>query len=453
MKDDLVDTLAAAVRRAPGDDAEISVAERRLGASRFAGSALTQTGVLHEHAARVRVVVDGRVGTAATGAVDAAALDAAAALAAESAHYQPAGGHLRHFAVPGPDRAPRGGGQWVEATAAVGPHERAAVLARVFARAARDGLTCAGVFTTGGRRVAVATRGGVAVSHRWTEATLSVIAVDGDASGHAGFASGDIARLDDAAVADKACATAARARGAVEATPDAYDVVLAPPAVTELLEWMAMTSFGARAVLDGTSFLGDGDGPAVDPRITIVDDCAYDHPDVIGAPFDAEGTARARVAFIAGGRAGQPVCDLATAARLGRESTGHAAPATETLDIDGPGPAHVVLLPGESTVDELVAGVDRGLYVTRFHYVNGLLDTRRATMTGMTRDGTFAIQGGRIGRAVRNLRFTESIVEALGRVGGIGRDVEAVPTHWTPLGAYLAPAVCLRSFRFTGRSR
>jgi predicted Zn-dependent protease len=71
----------------------------------------------------------------------------------------------------------------------------------------------------------------------------------------------------------------------------------------------------------------------------------------------------------------------------------------------------------------------------------------------MTRDGTFAIEGGRVGRPVKNLRFTESILEALGRVGGVGRDLEAVPTHWTPLGAYLAPALCLRAFRFTGRSR
>ncbi len=85
--------------------------------------------------------------------------------------------------------------------------------------------------------------------------------------------------------------------------------------------------------------------------------------------------------------------------------------------------------------------------------MNGLLDTRRATMTGMTRDGTFLIEHGKVGRGVRNLRFTESIVEALGRVGGIGRELQAVPTHWLMVGTYLCPALLLRGFTFTGRSR
>src|SRR5262249_54005847 len=239
---------------------------------------------------------------------------------------------------------------------------------------------------------------------------------------------------DDAALADRAASTAARARDPVDLAPDAYDLVLAPPAVAELLEWMAMASFGARAVLDGTSLLVGREGAAVvDPRITLVADCQYDHPDRGGAPFAAAGVARTRVALFDGGRAGQSVTDLATGAKMGRPSTGHAPPAAGLIDVEGPAPAHLVLLPGDATLAELVAGVDRGIYVTRFHYVNGLLDTRRATMTGMTRDGTFAIEGGRIGRAIKNLRFTESILEAFRRVGGVGRDLEAVPTHWTSL--------------------
>jgi predicted Zn-dependent protease len=93
--------------------------------------------------------------------------------------------------------------------------------------------------------------------------------------------------------------------------------------------------------------------------------------------------------------------------------------------------------------------------VTRFHYVNGFLDTRRATMTGMTRDGTFLIENGKPGRAVRNLRWTESILDALSpaRLGGIGRELRSSATSWTKLGQVLAPALLVRGFRFTGRSR
>jgi predicted Zn-dependent protease len=91
--------------------------------------------------------------------------------------------------------------------------------------------------------------------------------------------------------------------------------------------------------------------------------------------------------------------------------------------------------------------------VTRFHYVNGLLDTRRATMTGMTRDGTFLIEGGTLGRGVRNLRFTESVLAALGRVGGIGRQLHRVPTRWSSGGTLSVPALLVREFHFTGKSR
>jgi PmbA protein len=141
-----------------------------------------------------------------------------------------------------------------------------------------------------------------------------------------------------------------------------------------------------------------------------------------------------------------------TAAKLGAVSTGHAAPFGIEMG-DEPVPANLVFLPGKDSVEDLIGRVERGLFVTRFHYVNGLLDTRRATMTGMTRDGTYLIEDGKLGRAVGNLRFTQSVLEALGRVGGIGRELQAIPTHWLMVGNYLCPALLLRGFTFTGRSR
>jgi predicted Zn-dependent protease len=94
--------------------------------------------------------------------------------------------------------------------------------------------------------------------------------------------------------------------------------------------------------------------------------------------------------------------------------------------------------------------IDRGLYVTRFHYVNGFLDTRQATMTGMTRDGTFLIDRGELGGPVLNLRFTDSLLDALSesRLGGIGRDLATIP-NWSGASRLRVPAVVLRGFRFT----
>src|SRR5262249_46089973 len=156
------------------------------------------------------------------------------------------------------------------------------------------------------------------------------------------------------------------------------DVVLSPHAVAELLEWMGLASFGARTVLDGTSLLAGRRGELVcDESVTIVEDAAYAHPDAVGIPFDAEGTPRAPVRHIDRGRAGDPTTDIVSGTKLGRPSTGHALPLAGFVDFDGPSPGNLVLLPGDASVDDLIGRVDGGLFVTRFHYVNGLLDTRR----------------------------------------------------------------------------
>jgi predicted Zn-dependent protease len=162
------------------------------------------------------------------------------------------------------------------------------------------------------------------------------------------------------------------------------------------------------------------------------------------------------VTCIGAGVGGEVLTDRLTAARLGdaRGSSGHAAPLGD-VDYGTPGPQHLWMAPGEASEEQLIAAVDRGIYVTRFFYVNGLLETRRATMTGMTRDGTFLIEGGKVGRGVRNLRFTDSILEALGagRLGGIGREAEDIPTWWSEGGVITVPALMVRGFTFTGTSR
>jgi predicted Zn-dependent protease len=104
-------------------------------------------------------------------------------------------------------------------------------------------------------------------------------------------------------------------------------------------------------------------------------------------------------------------------------------------------------------VDDLLAGVQRGLYVCRLHYVNGLLEPRRAVMTGLTRDGCFLVENGKIGRAVGNLRFTDSLLEGLARCDGMTRERKAVPTWWSDSGAFVSPAVRIRGWRFNGKSQ
>jgi predicted Zn-dependent protease len=449
-------SAVAAAKAAGADDVEVSHLGDKAGLTRFANSRFTQAGIVEDRLTRVRVAVDGgRGGAALTSAWDPARLGRAAEQAVEIARHRPRDELFDGFAHPAP--VSTGGEEaFVERTAACEPGERADVLARWFARADRDGLRCAGLFATHAREQAVATAAGVALCHRQTLATIDVIALDDQASGFAAQAAADVGAFDDQLI-ETACDKAVRGRDPVELEPGPMDVVLSPPAVAELLEWMAITSFAGNTVADGTSLLCGNVGKWVcDERITIVDDWHRRGVPPLAAPFDSEGTPRRRVALIERGVAGQPLLDLQGAARLADErgSTGHAPPLGEDLT-EGPLPATLVLEPGDRSQGELVAGVERGLLVTRFHYVNGLLDTRRAVMTGMTRDGTFLIEEGKLGRAAVNLRFTESILDALspGRLRGIGRDLTIRPAHWTTGGVYLVPALHLRGFHFTGKSR
>jgi predicted Zn-dependent protease len=142
------------------------------------------------------------------------------------------------------------------------------------------------------------------------------------------------------------------------------------------------------------------------------------------------------------------VYDRLYAARDGVASTGHAAPPSSWDD--APVAQSLVMLGGDDTLASLVARVDRGLWISRFHYVNGLIEPRRAVMTGLTRDGTFTIERGERGRGVRNMRFTDSVLEAFSRCEGLTRALSAVPTWWSDSGAFRAPAMLIRGLEFTG---
>jgi predicted Zn-dependent protease len=453
----LLQGALAAARAAGASDAEACYEGGALGVTRFANSYVTQAGMVIEGRARVRAAIGDRVGAASTSVVDPEGLAEAARLAVEIARHRRPVDSFAGFARVDPARPMLARARFVEATAALDPRQHAVRCKRIFARTERDGLLAAGALHTGPTELGVVTSGGVARHLLASEALLELVVLDGTSSGYAVFYGPDLGTLDDAALADEACRAAVRGREVVEVEPGPLDVVLAPAAVAEALEWMALTSFSGRALLDGASLLAGRETgqPLCSAEITIRDDAGHEHPQALPLPFDPEGTTRLPVTFIDRGRAGQVVTDLASSRKLKdpRGSTGHAAAVTDESS-EGPHAANLVLEPGDASLETLLGRVERGLYVTRFHYVNGYLDPRAATMTGMTRDGTFLIRDGKLGPAVPNLRWTESFLEALGRLGGVGSELACVPSRWTSsMGSILCPPLLIRGFRFTGRSR
>jgi predicted Zn-dependent protease len=187
------------------------------------------------------------------------------------------------------------------------------------------------------------------------------------------------------------------------------------------------------------------------PSLDISDDPLG--PLSLSAPFDREGVAKARVSLLDRGIARGVVHDRASAKRANTRSTG-SAHAPHAMGGGGPTPTAIVMSGGAAAnLEELFAGVKRGIYVRRLHYVNGLLEPRRAVMTGLTRDGTFLIEDGKIGRAVESMRITDSLLEAFQRCEGLTRDRQLVPNWWSPGGSTAVPGALLRKLRFTAGSR
>jgi predicted Zn-dependent protease len=450
--DEVLERLEAALRRA-GGDVELSVYAARVGTARFANSRVTQTGAMEDCAVQARVALEGRVGAARTNALDEESLSRTIARAGELARglgAAPSAATYRGFddgKKPLPQVAPAFDAE----TAAADADARAALVAPGFRATAAVRQSAAGLALTSDAVYAVATSAGARRGFRTTGARLDLIASDGDASAHAACFDRSIAAVAAAApaLADDACARAAAARDPVELEPGTYDVILEPAAVAELLEWLALTSFGARAVEDGSSCLAGRTGQRIAGAVTVYDDALSGDDGCPTLPFDSEGTPKQRVSFFDGGLAAAWASDRATA---GDASNGHAPPVSDEIFEGGPVPQHVHLAGGADDLPALLARVERGLWVTRFHYVNGLVDTRRAVMTGMTRDGLFLVENGALGRAVRNLRWTEPVLEALGRVDGITAARQVVAAGLSE-SMFVCPTVLVRGWHFTGRSR
>jgi predicted Zn-dependent protease len=170
--------------------------------------------------------------------------------------------------------------------------------------------------------------------------------------------------------------------------------------------------------------------------VTIYDD-AYDTK-TIGFPFDFEGVAKKRVTFIQDGVAQGVVYDSYTANRWKGENTGHALLPPNPY---GPFPINLIMKPGESSRDEMIRTCQKGLLITRFWYVR-IISPKETLVTGMTRDGTFLIENGKITRPVKNLRFQERIMNALNNVEQVSKETEC---H-----SAVVPALKIRDFNFIG---
>ncbi len=435
--------VAAAALELPGADAvEVLFVHEWGGLTRFASSAIHQSTFREDTVLRARVAIGGRVGVSATNTFSPQGARRAAESALEMAKVVAPDPFFPGLAPPSPDQ---GSSRFDDATPATTPEARAEAIARLVS-GCDDGLMAAGAFETMASEVAVVNTLGRSCWAPMSQASLTTIVTDrGGGSGFAETFSARVADIDAEAVGRRAVEKARASTSPIDLEPGRYTVVLEPAAVSTLIGFLASIGFGGRDLLEGRSCLSGKQGQAVAaPIVTIYDDAT--EPGTIGIPFDFEGVPRRRVDLIRDGVFVDGVYDLRIAKRAGKESTGHALPAPNP---DGPFPLNLFMAPGDATVQEMIAATERGVLVTRFHYSN-IVHPVGSVITGMTRDGTFLIEHGEVARPVRNLRFTQSILEALSNTTMIGRETELASEFF--FSASRVPALRVEGFRFTGRS-
>lgn len=443
----------ARVSAGPSADVDVSVNRVALALTRFANSYIHQNVADTTTEVQLRIHSEGRTTSASSTLVGTDALREMVERTVAAAKVSPLDPGWPGLIGPTPVLPSY---DVDEAIIEASPADRASRV-RDYVEAVED-LTAAGYFRTRYWSTAYANSAGQAVSGSCTEAALDAIAKTASLSdGVTRQASRRIADIDGAVHGARAAAKARAWDGAVEIEPGAYEVVLEPTAVADVLYCLGNFGFNGKLVNEHQSFLEFG-SQQMDPSITLVDDGVSAF--AAGLPFDNEGTPRSRLVLVENGVSRNAAYDRRAAAEAGIASNGFADNGSAIFGMSpnnirlepstGPAPAEVEGPVSDSSVQALVSQVERGLLVTD-HFYTRCLDPRRVVMTGLTRNGTWLIENGEIVRPVKNMRFTQSYSEAFapGNVLAIGDHAIALPYNYGPNSA-TAPGLRLAAWKFTG---
>lgn len=432
-------TAAQALSFSKADQTEVVVAGGRSALTRFANNTIHQNVSQENLSVSVRAVFGKRIGVASSNDTSKRGLRRLVETACEIAKSQ---GELPDF--PGlPEGQPIAEVEaYSRETAGMTPAGRAALAREVIETAASERAVASGSVAEEDSSVAVVNSLGAHAWERTTQFAASSVVEKDTGAGWAGGVSWTNRRVDVARIARTALRKCLDSRDPQPLEPGEYTVVLEPQAVAGLVSYTAYMGFGAQSLLEGRSFLAGRIGEKIMHESVSIWDDGLDE-EGLPSTFDMEGVPKRRVNLVENGSARGVVYDTYNAAKAGLASTGHSLGPGFSA---GPLPTNLFMAPGASSPDEMVRSTERGVLVTRFHYVN-IAEAKEALLTGLTRDGTFLIEDGQIRHPVRNLRFTESMLRAFSAVEAISADRSLEDAM---LGAAMVPAVKISSFRFTG---
>lgn len=433
------DIVQRALRASKADACRVSVNSSYDTNVRFADNQMSTSGITDDASVSITSFIGKRSATVLTNDISPSGLERAVAqsealarLAPEDPESLPELGPQRYVEIPA----------WFDATAQLSAEDRAraALTALEVSRAARD-LQVAGYIECNTFARAIGNSAGLFAFHRGTRAnyTLTVRTSDGTGSSWSGADENDWRKIDFRAIANRTIERARASREPRAVEPGRYTVIFEPQASADFLGAIRGT-LGARAADEGRSAMAKPGGGTklgeriLDSRVTCVSDPA--DPQVLSAPFDNDGLPLQRETWIENGVLKQLSYDRFWAQKQGVRPTGGGGGF-------GGGGGGFKMLGGDSSIEAMIRSTERGVLVTRLWYLRPV-DQRSLTSTGLTRDGTFLIENGRISRSIKNFRFNDSPLLMLNKVEAIG------PTVRTDGGVF--PAIKARDFSFTSLS-
>jgi len=423
------------------EETEAIIGSTSYSLTRFANNTIHQNVAEEGVSVSVRAVMDRRTARASTNKLDEKSIREVCEAALALARLQPPDeGLLR---MPGPQTF-RSVERFYPETSGLTPQARAEMVKKVIARAESDKLTAAGVLSSGSVASGIFNSRGLGAFHEETVSEFSVTLMDETSSGWAKAGAPNFETLDPEALADRAACKALDSRDPQEIAPGKYTVILEPAAVLDLLGFLFF-DFGGLAVHEQRSCLTDRVGAKLFGDNIRVRDDVY-HPLQAGAPFDGEGLPRQRVSLVEDGVVKRVVYARRTAQMMSSQPTGHGFPLPNDY---GEAPMNIVMEGSKASVEDMVRSTERGLLVTRLWYIREV-DPYQKILTGMTRDGTFWVEDGKIRHGIKNLRFNQSVIEMLGQVEMLG-----VPQRTSGEESFemVVPAMKVRDFSFSSLTK
>ena len=423
-------------------DFEIIVSGGKSELTRFAESYIHQNVAETDLNLIVKVINEDRIGAVQMNSIDDQTISKNIEKAIEVTKITPKLDH--HYRLLKP-QSYKIKSKYSEQTANFTPLNRAQLVSQLIKEVNKKEYEAAGAFKTEESTILVANSEGVFAFDQGTKVDFNCVITRDNSTAHTSFMDSDINNFKINKITDELLETALKNVEQIEIDPGVYTVILSPEAVAEILNYTGYTAFNGKMIMEGKSFICNNQDKKIFPETITVSDDPFDEL-TMPIPFDLVGYPREKIDLIKDGIIEDGVYDHLTALKYNRKCTGNTlSPEYASF---GALPFNLVMKEGDNSVEEIISSTKKGIYISRFHYVN-ILNPMSVQLTGMTRNGTFLIEDGKLGRAIKNMRFNTSVVDMLKAVDMISKERQ---TKAGFIGATVAPYLRTNNFTFSSKT-